>query len=135
MTSPILLDLVGYFLSSNIVDKYAIKLRKECRARQLMAISKIRPWLSAVQTNTTSPQPHLWVSMPEGVNAFDFARQAAKENVLVVASDSFNMSKREPLQAVRICLMGVENRALLDKGLDIILRLLGQGAVPAIVMP
>lgn len=132
MTSPMLLDLAGYFLSSNIVSKHAAILRKECRSRQLLGISRLAPWLSRVQIETPSPQSHLWVVPDNGMTASDLAVQAARENVLVVASDSFNMSKRAPLQAVRVCLMAVENQKILDQGLTTLARILGTNMVRSV---
>lgn len=125
MTSPMLLDLAGYFLSSNIVARHAATLRKECRARQSLGVSRLAPWLSSVQIESTSPQSHLWVMPGAGMSASDLALKAARENILVVASDSFNMSKRAPVAAVRVCLMAVEDRGILDSGLATLARILG----------
>jgi DNA-binding transcriptional MocR family regulator len=77
---------------------------------------------------------HVWLKLPEGWIATDFAAQMNASGVGVVASPAFAVSAHPP-EAVRICLGGPLTREQVSDALKLLAQLVGspQRVLPAVI--
>lgn len=67
---------------------------------------------------------HLWLPLPDHVRREDLVRVALERGVKITPADAFSPGKGDIANAVRICLLGVEQVQTLEQGLDILASLI-----------
>jgi DNA-binding transcriptional MocR family regulator len=67
---------------------------------------------------------HFWLPVAESWRAADFAAEARRRGVAVLSGEVFSIQRSAPLNGVRVCLGGVEGLEVVERGLDILARLL-----------
>lgn len=113
---------MGTVVAAELIDsgeagRIAQRRRTLVAERQALA----RSILSGHDLSATDPAvTHLWLPLPETVRRDDLVRGALERGVKITSADGFGVGRGEVPNAVRICLMGVDHAAQLEKGLSVI---------------
>jgi DNA-binding transcriptional MocR family regulator len=130
MASPITAALATRWITDGTADIMLAAIRKETAARARLA-ARLLPTDAAM----VHPEAfHVWLKLPEGWIATDFAAQMNASGVGVVASPAFAVSAHPP-EAVRICLGGPLTREQVSDALKLLAQLVGspQRVLPAVI--
>lgn len=130
MTSAITLDMTNFFLQSGIVDRQAVDLMETCHRREEQALDILEPWIRLLYSGERPSLPHLWIQMPEGQDMAEIVALARRENIIVIAGDTFAMTKSVPVNHIRVCLMSEPDENRLEKALLRLASLLAGGNPP-----
>ncbi|MDE8344963.1 MAG: PLP-dependent aminotransferase family protein, partial [Acidocella sp.] len=115
MASPIMMKLATHYINDGTVRIATTAIREESRIRQKMATE-----ILVNADYVTKPEAfHLWLTIPKPWNRVEFATHLRRQNIGVVASDTFTISG-PPAEAVRVCLGGSANRDECQHMLEII---------------
>jgi len=133
MTSPIIRDMTNFLIQSGQVAAQARLLIEDCSRREQSAREILGPWLASPPTAAGSPLAHLWLRLPEGQEMSGFVAAARRENIIVVAGDTFAMSKSVHAHHIRICLMAEPQEGRLLRALERLATLLSQKNPPIMV--
>jgi DNA-binding transcriptional MocR family regulator len=131
MTPPLMLALASHWILEGTATRLLSSLRDEAVTRQRLATSR----LPRASVKTAPEAYHLWLQLPEGWQRAAFVRHLQRQNIAVVASDSFAVSDHAP-EAVRLCLGAATDRTSLDLALTAVAVALTEPAgrpVPAVV--
>ena len=134
MTSPIILDMANFLLQSGQVAEQGRQLVKICTRREQLAHEILGRWLDRPLSPAHSPLSHLWIRMPEEKSMSDFVLSARRENIVVVAGDSFAMNKSVDVNHVRICLMAEPREDRLVRSLKRLAILLSHENSPVMIV-
>tara|TARA_R110002095_G_scaffold31764_1_gene30418 strand:- start:2042 stop:3430 length:1389 start_codon:yes stop_codon:yes gene_type:complete len=133
MTSPIILDIANFLVQSGQVAAQARLLTEVCLRRERSAREILGPWLETPPTPDDSPLAHLWLRLPEGQGMSDFVSSARRENIIVVAGDTFAMHKSVAANHIRLCLMAEPHEGRVLRALERLATLLSQENSPIMV--
>ena len=132
LASPVTLGLAARWITDGTAEQIFRARQQEAHARSRLAQDILAPW----QPTCPAGSLYCWLPLPEPWRASDFAQQAARSHVLVSISETFAIGHGRVPQALRICLGPPADRASLEKGLQLIARLLAEeevGGLPQIV--
>ncbi|USG62646.1 PLP-dependent aminotransferase family protein [Sneathiella marina] len=133
MTSAITLDMANFFLQRGIVDIQAENLIEICHHRELQAMEILYPWIKHLGGGEYSSLAHLWIELPPEQNMTEFVAAARREHIVIIAGDSFAMSKSVPVNHIRVCLMSEPDDKRLERALTRLAALLAQPTSPVMV--
>lgn len=126
MPSPLTLALATTLISTGDAEKILATIKKEIGQRQLIA-KKI---LSAYSFNVHRTGHHLWLYLPNYLQARDFAAYANQFGLAIVPSYLFAIEETNPVNAVRISLGAAATEALVKKSLQLLVELMQQLFLP-----
>jgi DNA-binding transcriptional MocR family regulator len=134
MTSPIILDMANFLIQSGQVAEQGRQLVSICARRERLAHDILGRWLARPLSPSHSPLSHLWIRMPDEQSMSEFVLSARRENIVVVAGDSFAVNKSVRVNHVRICLMAEPKEDRLVKSLNRLATLLSQENSPMMMV-
>ena len=134
MTSPIILDMANFLIQSGQVAEQGRQLVDICHRREKLAHDILGRWLDRPLSPSHSPLSHLWIRMPDMQSMSDFVSSARRENIVVVAGDSFAMNRSVEVNHVRICLMAEPREDRLVKSLQRLATLLSYENSPVMMV-
>lgn len=115
MAPPLMTAVVSSWISNNKINEIVHAIKTENIKRQSLAQSIFHQ--NEVSSHPASP--HLWLNLPHGYKALDFAEQASRIGISIVPSTAFVMSRSRD-QAVRISLGASSDYATLKQGLTLL---------------
>lgn len=124
MAPPLMTAVVSHWIRHHKIDEITQAIKTENIRRQSLAQSIFQQ--SDISSHPASP--HLWLRMPHGYKALDFAEQASRIGVSIVPSTAFVMF-RSRSQAVRISLGASSDYESLKQGLAILSDLYRPGLI------
>lgn len=124
MAPPLMTAVVSHWIRHHKIDEITQAIKTENIRRQSLAQSIFQQ--SDISSHPASP--HLWLRLPHGYKALDFAEQASRIGVSIVPSTAFVMS-RSRRQAVRISLGASSNFDSLTQGLRLLSDLYQPGSI------
>ncbi|MZR32193.1 aminotransferase class I/II-fold pyridoxal phosphate-dependent enzyme [Sneathiella litorea] len=134
MTSPLILDMANFLFQSGQVEEQGRLLVEICHRREKLAHDIIGHWLDRPLSPAHSPLSHLWIRLPEGQSMSGFVSSARRENIIVVAGDTFAMNRTVDVNHIRICLMAEPRDQILSKALERLAILLSQQNSPVMLI-
>lgn len=123
MVSPIGPEIVGIWTEAGTADRTIQLKRREAAVRQRLAAKVFAAHRTLAHPNAL----HLWLWLPLGWQADELAAQARQQNIAVTPSSAFWMGSKQPRQAIRIALGGVDSRKELKRGLERLAQLIDSG--------
>ena len=117
--APLMVDVAATLILDGSAERLAGANRREALRRQELA----RGILSLGLSGEPTPCYHLWLPMPTGWDAGNFAASARMAGVIVTPTEGIRVGDREP-GGVRLCLGAARTPAILEvalKRLDAIL--------------
>ena len=112
MASPITVALATHWVEDGTAEAALLGIRAESAARQRMVAETLTQ-----ATYHCHPEGfHVWLEIPDELEAVELAARMHEHGVYPVAGDAFCVG-RDPPRAVRICLGGHLSRADLQKAL------------------
>ncbi|WP_417509975.1 PLP-dependent aminotransferase family protein [Methylophaga sp.] len=124
MAPPLMTAVVSHWITHHKINEITQAIKAENIIRQSLAKSIFQQ--SDVWSHPASP--HLWLKLPHGYKALDFAEQASRIGVSIVPSTAFVMS-RSHSQAVRISLGASSDFESLKQGLTLLSDLYRPGLI------
>ncbi|HIM39537.1 MAG TPA: PLP-dependent aminotransferase family protein [Methylophaga aminisulfidivorans] len=124
MAPPLMTAVVSHWIRHHKIDEITQAIKTENIRRQSLAQSIFQQ--SDIASHPASP--HLWLRMPHGYKALDFAEQASRIGVSIVPSTAFVMF-RSRSQAVRISLGASSDYESLNQGLTLLSDLYRPGLI------
>ncbi|EGL55233.1 transcriptional regulator containing a DNA-binding HTH domain and an aminotransferase domain containing protein [Methylophaga aminisulfidivorans MP] len=124
MAPPLMTAVVSHWIRHHKIDEITQAIKTENIRRQSLAQSIFQQ--SDISSHPASP--HLWLRMPHGYKALDFAEQASRIGVSIVPSTAFVMF-RSRSQAVRISLGASSDYESLKQGLTLLSDLYRPGLI------
>ncbi|MFC6804230.1 PLP-dependent aminotransferase family protein [Methylophaga thalassica] len=124
MAPPLMTAVVSHWIRHHKIDEITQAIKTENIRRQSLAQSIFQQ--SDIASHPASP--HLWLRMPHGYKALDFAEQASRIGVSIVPSTAFVMF-RSRSQAVRISLGASSDYESLKQGLTLLSDLYRPGLI------
>lgn len=130
MTSPITAALATRWITDGTADIMLGAIRKETAARAKIAMRLLPSEAALVHPDAF----HVWLRLPDGWLANDFASQMNVSGVGVVASSAFAVSVHPP-EAVRICLGGPLTRDQVSGALKLLAQTMSarRDVAPAVI--
>ena len=120
MAAPLTAALATQWILDGTADALMAGVRSEARLRQRMARD-----ILAGRYAGTGDGLHVWLALPAYWNASRLARAAAGEGIAVTPAEAFAMDGGA-VNAIRICLGSIKERAGLQAGLQRLSRLLAR---------
>lgn len=113
MASPLMAAVTSHWIETGTLETITTTIRSENGARQEIAAAA----LDGQTYRFHGEGHHLWLHLPEGWRAMDFAYQAERSGLSVVPAAAFALSA-PPYEAVRISLGPPADRLILRRALD-----------------
>ncbi|MFC4932181.1 aminotransferase-like domain-containing protein [Massilia sp. GCM10023247] len=120
MVAPLTAALATQWILDGSADGLMKGVRKEARLRQRMARDML-----AGRYGGTGDGLHVWLELPAYWNSSQLARAADREGIAVTPAEAF-ASGSGPVNAIRISLGSIRDRALLQAGLQRLSHLLAR---------
>lgn len=120
MAAPLTAALATQWILDGSAGALMEGVRGEARLRQRMARE-----ILAGRYSGSGDGLHVWLALPGYWNAFQFARAADTEGVAVTPAEAFAMDGAS-VNAIRVCLGSIQERARLQAGLQRLSRLLAR---------
>ncbi|TNE34075.1 MAG: PLP-dependent aminotransferase family protein [Alphaproteobacteria bacterium] len=117
MTSPVILDMTNFLLQSGQVEAQGKELIDICSRREGKAREILGPWLDMPEEMPIAPLAHFWLRLPQGVEMAEFVGLARRENIIVIAGDTFAVNRTVPVHHIRLCLMAEPDEERLIRAL------------------
>ncbi|MEC9411213.1 MAG: PLP-dependent aminotransferase family protein [Pseudomonadota bacterium] len=124
MAPPLMTAVVSHWIRHHKIDEITQAIKTENIRRQSLA----QPIFQQSDISSHPASPHLWLRMPHGYKALDFAEQASRIGVSIVPSTAFVMF-RSRSQAVRISLGASSDYESLKQGLALLSDLYRPGLI------
>lgn len=121
MAPPLFAALASRWIRAGTLGEITGAIRAENQARHALAAEVLSP----VPYSADPVAPHLWLPLPDGRRAVDFADSARRLGLALVPGGSF-AADLPPTQAVRISLGVASGRAPLHDALTLLADLLAQ---------
>ncbi len=118
MTSPLILDMANFLFQSGQIAEQGRQLVQICHRREKLAHEILGRWLERPLSPSHSPLSHIWIRLPDEQSMSGFVSSARRENIVVVAGDSFAVNKSVEVNHIRICLMAEPREDRLVKVLE-----------------
>jgi len=118
---PLMFEVAGHLIDSNLAFEMAAKQREIARRRQRLA----RRILAGQTFRAQDTSYHLWLTLPDHWQADSFTLTAKERGMLVSSGAYFNTGADEA-QRVRLSLMAISDESELEKGLTALAQLLKQ---------
>jgi DNA-binding transcriptional MocR family regulator len=106
------------------MERLTEQQQDECRARQAMAPAT----LSGHTIHAYPTSFHLWLRLPEPWRSAEFTAAARRRGVAVTPAEAFALGRGSEPLAVRLCLVGATDRAMLAEALERLATLLAEPA-------
>jgi len=126
MASPFSAELAALWIEDGTAETFAGWQRQETSARQRIALRRLAGHRIASHPEST----HIWLHLPEPWRGEDFVEQARLRGVAVTPAEAFVAGRSPSPHAVRICLCAPPTREELDRGLEILSRILEDSPEP-----
>ena len=121
MAPPLMAALASRWIEDGVLDEIATSIRDENAVRQKLAAAI----LGGANFAADPHGHHLWLCMPPHWRAADFAEHADRAGVAIVAGSIFSVAAL-PIEAVRVSLGAVPDRAALEDALTLLANLMSQ---------
>jgi DNA-binding transcriptional MocR family regulator len=128
--APLMAEMVARWMEDETLERVIDWKRRETAARQALA----REILGSVTHKSHRMSCHLWLPLPAPWRSVDFSERAAARGVKVIPAEAFVTGRGVAPQAVRICLLSTQERAQLEKGLNILREILQSTPEPALTL-
>ena len=125
-TSPFLASVVSAWILDGTAEQIDAWHRQEIHSRLATAQRAI----GHVPFTCHPSSYNLWLSLPEPWRREDFIAQVARHSVRIAPSEVFIVGRAIAPHAVRISLGGMQDRALVESGLEAIASVLAEGPMP-----
>lgn len=126
--APLMAEMVARWTEDGTLERVIAWKRRETQARQELA----RKILSDYPHDSHPASCHLWLQMPEPWRGADFSERALARGVSVMPAEAFVTGRGATPHAVRICLLSTQDRAQLEKGLNVLQEILHSAPEPAL---
>ena len=121
--TPVSLALMTDWLERSAADRVTGQIAEECKRRQKLASQVFADF----QLRAPDSAMHVWLSLPNGLRADEFAERAQKSGVLLRPAARFAVDDRPTPDCVRLSLSTPANLAEVDEGLHTLKDLLIRG--------
>jgi DNA-binding transcriptional MocR family regulator len=118
MIPPLLAELAALWIEDGSAWRMLERTRSEARARMRLALRALGDGL-----RTRAGSFHGWLPLAAPWRADDYAAEARRRGVDVVAAAAFAVGPAPPPEAVRVCVGPPESRAELERGLRVLAEL------------
>ncbi|APR74892.1 Transcriptional regulator, GntR family domain / Aspartate aminotransferase [Minicystis rosea] len=115
MAPPLMAALASRFIADGTLSEIVAAIRGESAARQAIAAEALK----GVDFAADPFGHHLWLSLPPGCRATDFAAGAGRSGLAIVPSSAFAVGKKYP-EAARVSLGLAQDRKALREALDLL---------------
>lgn len=125
MAPPLTAAIATSWIDTGMIDTITAAIRDENGARQAIAAT-------ALQGRSYRHHPHghhLWLTLPNGWRAMEFADRAERSGLSVVPASAFSLTP-SAIEAVRISLGPPSDQAVLKRALDLLNLLLDATPAP-----
>jgi DNA-binding transcriptional MocR family regulator len=122
MTPPPMLECFRIMVENGDALKLAKARIAETRARQTLA----KKLLAGLEWQSDASGSHMWLKLPSSWDGYDFVSQARRQGVLLLAADSFAVTRHSGDGHVRLCLGSPALRADLARGLGVLTQVLNE---------
>lgn len=134
MTSPLILDMANFLFQSGQVAEQGRRLIEICHRREKLAHDILGRWLDRPLSPPHSPLSHIWIRLPQAQSMSGFVSCARRENIVVVAGDTFAVNRSVAVGHVRVCLMAEPREDRLVKALERLATLLSHENSPVMMV-
>jgi len=118
--AALMAEIMATWIENGTAERVLTANRAECEARNQMA----REILGQGAFRGQPTASYLWLPMPKGWRAVDFAEAAAERGVIVAHSEHFAVAGHGAEQGVRVSLSGLRDRADIARGLSTLAEIL-----------
>jgi DNA-binding transcriptional MocR family regulator len=101
-------EVASAWIADGTADRIVQWKRAEVKARGMLA----RRHLRALRGSTPMNSPHLWLELPSGWTADDFAREARSRGIIITPARAFATAPDVP-EAIRVCIGAASNRQVM----------------------
>jgi DNA-binding transcriptional MocR family regulator len=126
MATPAAAEVMRRWVESGDADRLVAEKRAAALRRRAIADRVLGQWRW-----TAHPRAfHLWLSLPEGWRAHEFAAAVRRRGVSVTPGAAFFVGEGTPPDAVRVCLGTPASEAELERGLETLAAVLASAPAP-----
>ncbi|MBZ9559895.1 MULTISPECIES: PLP-dependent aminotransferase family protein [unclassified Modicisalibacter] len=126
MATPLIFELADHWLANGTVETLAREQRALLAERQRLAAH----YLSGHDVTSRASSLHVWLALPASWRAEELRQQAEQEGVAITASPPFMVEQTPPPRRVRLSLGAEPDLARLERGLELVARLLNESPPP-----
>jgi DNA-binding transcriptional MocR family regulator len=126
MATPTTVEVMRRLVTSGEADRLVIEKRIAAERRRAIADRILGRW-------HREPLPrafHLWLNLPEGWRADEFAAIARRRGAVITPGAAFFVGSGVPPDAVRICLGAPASETELERGLEALAAILSSAPTP-----
>jgi len=126
MATPTMTEILTRWIHSGDAERLVQEKREAAERRRGIADRLLDRWDWSAHARAF----HLWLTLPEGWRAEDFAATARRRGVGITPGAAFHVGRGPAPDNVRICLGSTDTEAELEKGLQILASLLAAKPAP-----
>ncbi|MBZ9537360.1 PLP-dependent aminotransferase family protein [Modicisalibacter tunisiensis] len=126
MATPLILEIADAWLADGTVEALAGEQRELLAERQQLAVQRLNGHVFASRASSL----HVWLSLPDSWRAEELRQQAEQEGVAITASQPFMVEQTPAPRRVRLSLGAEPDLERLDRGLELVARLLNESPPP-----
>ncbi|KXS38269.1 MAG: GntR family transcriptional regulator [Halomonadaceae bacterium T82-2] len=126
MATPLILEIADAWLADGTVEALAGEQRELLAERQQLAAQRLNGHVFASRASSL----HVWLSLPDSWRAEELRQQAEQEGVAITASQPFMVEQTPAPRRVRLSLGAEPDLERLDRGLELVARLLNESPPP-----
>ncbi|MBZ9569218.1 MULTISPECIES: PLP-dependent aminotransferase family protein [Modicisalibacter] len=126
MATPLILEIADAWLADGTVEALAGEQRELLAERQQLAARRLDGHVFASRASSL----HVWLTLPDAWRAEELRQQAEQEGVAITASQPFMVEQTPAPRRVRLSLGAEPDPERLDRGLELVARLLNEAPPP-----
>ncbi|GAA5175878.1 MULTISPECIES: PLP-dependent aminotransferase family protein [Halomonadaceae] len=130
MATPLIFEIADRWLADGSVEALAAQQRSLLAERQRLAARRLQGHEIAARPSSL----HVWVTLPAAWRAEELRQQAEQEGLALTASQPFMVEQTPPPRRVRLSLGAEPDIERLDRGLELVARLLNEAPPPMLAM-
>jgi DNA-binding transcriptional MocR family regulator len=120
MAAPLTVEVARRLIETGFAEENLQACRKEAAVRRQIVLEALADWDVVSPPNAI----HAWVRLPEGGSSAELAARALGQGLRISPVETFANSRRFTEEGVRICFGAAASREELDKGMEILARVL-----------
>lgn len=126
MATPLIFELADLWLANGTVEELAGEQRELLTERQRLAARRLR----GHEFTSRESSLHVWLSLPPAWRAEELQQQAEQEGLALTTAQPFMVEQTPPPRRVRLSLGAEPDLERLDRGLELLARLLDEAPPP-----
>jgi DNA-binding transcriptional MocR family regulator len=126
MATPIMAEVMRRWVVTGDADRLVLEKREAAERRRDVADRL----LGDFEWEAHRRSFHLWLTLPEGWRAHEFAATARRRGAVVTPGAAFAVGRGPAPEAVRVCLGAAADEAALERGLEALAALLAAPPAP-----